>query len=133
MKRAGYSLERLSRLAREYDPEEELPVRFAPGHYTRTTIHRDEAVEVVVICFAAGQATSVHDHQGSNCVIRVVRGKMLENHFVAAANGELDLLGSHNLLAGDVSGLDGVQIHQLCNLDPNGTVLLNFYSPPFQV
>jgi cysteine dioxygenase len=133
MKRTGYSLERLCRLAREYEQDGDLPIRFAPGHYTRTTIHRDEAVEVVVICFAAGQATSVHDHQGSNCVIRVLRGKMLENHFVADGDGLLDLLGSHNLLPGDVSGLDGAQVHQLCNLDPNGTVLLNFYSPPFQM
>jgi cysteine dioxygenase len=129
----GYSLERLSLIAREYRPAADLPVRFAGEHYTRTTLYRDAALEVVVICFAEGQATSVHDHQGSNCVIRVLRGKILENHFVATPGGPLDLLGSHYLQPGDVSGLDGVQVHQLCNLDPNGTVLLNFYSPPFKV
>ena len=66
-------------------------------------------------------------------MLRVLRGKVLENHFVAAAGGQLDLLGSHHLQPGDVSGLDGEQVHQLCNLDPAGTVLLNFYSPPFKV
>jgi len=34
---------------------------------------------------------------------------------------------------GDVSGLSGEQIHQLSNVDTAGSVLLNFYSPPFQV
>jgi cysteine dioxygenase len=133
MKNTSHSLDQLSRLAREYEAGGDLPVRLAPGHYTRTTLHRDEVLEVALICFAEGQATSVHDHQGSNCVIRVLRGKVLENHFVATPNGQLDLLGSHNLQPGDVSGLDGLQVHQLCNLDPNGTVLLNFYSPPFKV
>jgi cysteine dioxygenase len=124
------SLEHLTRIAREYEADAPLPVRFGTERYTRTTIHRDEKLEVVVICFAEGQTTSVHDHQGSNCVIRVLRGKILENHFVPAG-GHLDLLGSHYLQPGDVSGLDGQQIHQLCNLDLSGTVLLNFYSPPF--
>jgi cysteine dioxygenase len=127
-----YSVERLQRIAREYEAEDDLPVRFGGGHYTRTTVYRDERLEVVVICFADGQTTSVHDHQGSNCVIRVLRGKILENHFVAAGE-QVDLLGSHYLQPGDVSGLDGQQIHQLCNLDRRGTVLLNFYSPPFKM
>ena len=96
-------------------------------------MYRDDRLEVVVICFAEGQTTSVHDHQGSNCVIRVLRGKVLENHFVPARDEQLDLLGCHYLQPGDVSGLDGRQIHQLCNLDPRGTVLLNFYSPPFKM
>jgi predicted metal-dependent enzyme (double-stranded beta helix superfamily) len=133
MKRSCYTLDELSRLAREYPVSRDLPERFDSQHYTRTTIYRDEDVEVVVICFAEGQTTSVHDHEGSNCVVRVLRGKMLENHFVESRNGQLDLLGNHDLRAGDVSGLDGEQIHQLCNLDPNGTVLLNFYSPPFKM
>ncbi len=128
----NHSLEELCRMAREYRADEGLPVRFGADRYTRTTIYRDARLEVVVICFAEGQTTSVHDHQGSNCVIRVLRGKILENHFVPAGEKQLDLLGSHYLQPGDVSGLDGRQIHQLCNLDNGGTVLLNFYSPPFR-
>jgi hypothetical protein len=39
----------------------------------------------------------------------------------------------HYLHTGEISGLDGRQIHQLSNLDLEGTVLLNFYSPPFKI
>ena len=49
-------------------------------------------------------------------------------------DGETLVLDDHHYLsAGDVSGLDGEQVHQLSNVDPGGTVLLNFYSPPFRV
>ena len=123
----------LVRLATDYPcRESDLPVHFAAEPYTRIPIYRDDDIEIVVICFAAGQTSSVHDHQGSNCVVRVVRGKVLECLF--KPDGETLVLDDHHYLsAGDVSGLDGEQVHQLSNVDPGGTVLLNFYSPPFRV
>src|SRR5262245_19918064 len=112
--------------------EAELPVRFAAEPYTRLPIYRDDDIEIVVICFAAGQTSSVHHHQGSNCVIRVVRGKVLECLF--KPEGQTLVLDYHHYLhPGEISGLDGRQIHQLSNVDPAGTVLLNFYSPPFKL
>jgi cysteine dioxygenase len=123
----------LDRIARAYTAVRDLPVRFDENSYARIRLYRDERPEIALVCFAGGQTTSVHDHQGSNCVLRVVRGKVLESRFVATANGQLDLLGSRVLDPGDVSGVDGHEIHQVCNLDPSGSVLVNFYSPPFTV
>ncbi len=128
-----YGLDQLKRLARAYQAGNDLPIHFGADHYSRTTIYRDDRLEVVVVCFADGQTTSVHDHQGSNCVIRVLSGKLLESLFSASADGSLHWLDSHCLHEGDVSGLDGKQIHQVSNMDPRGTVLINFYSPPFQM
>jgi len=123
----------LTRFADEYAyTEASLPVRYAAEPYTRIPIYRDDEIEIVVICFAAGQTSSVHDHRGSNCVIRVVSGKILECHF-AQDGATLTLSYHHYLHPGDISGLDGEQIHQLSNVDPGGTVLLNFYSPPFKL
>jgi cysteine dioxygenase len=128
-----YDLTELLQFAKNYTYREvDLPIHFAAEPYTRIPIHRDEQIEIVVICFASGQTSSVHDHQGSNCVIRVVRGKVLECLF--KCTGEtLHMDFHHYLHPGDISGLDGQQIHQLSNLDPHGTVLLNFYSPPFKL
>jgi cysteine dioxygenase len=128
-----YDLTALLRFAKNYSfIETELPIHFATEPYTRIPIHRDEQIEIVVICFASGQTSSVHDHQGTNCVIRVVRGKVLECLFSRIGEA-LHMDFHHYLHAGDISGLDGQQIHQLSNLDPAGTVLINFYSPPFKV
>jgi cysteine dioxygenase len=128
-----YDLPALVRFAADYRFEEsDLPIVFAAEPYTRIPIYRDEKIEIVVICFAAGQTSSVHDHQGSNCVIRVVRGKVLECLF--EPDGETLVMAEHHYLKpGDIGGLNGEQIHQLSNVDPGGTVLLNFYSPPFKL
>jgi cysteine dioxygenase len=130
---AGWDLATLERYAADYQYQEtELPIGFSSEPYTRIVLSRDESVEVVLICFSAGQTSSVHDHRGSNCVIRVLSGKILETLFVKAEHETLAYALHHYLEPGDVSGLDGEQIHQLSNMDNSGSVLLNFYSPPFQ-
>ena len=128
-----YDLPALVRFAEDYQfAEDDLPIVFAAEPYTRIPIYRDEDIEIVVICFAGGQTSSVHDHQGSNCVIRVVRGKVLECLFEPDGD-TLTMVEHHYLKPGDIGGLDGQQVHQLSNVDPGGTVLLNFYSPPFKL
>jgi len=128
----NYTLDELIQYASDYSfNEEALPVSFSTDNkYVRTAIYKDDHIEVVVICFSPGQTSTVHDHQGSNCAIRVVRGKMLEQLF--KDNGtDIEFVSNHYLRQGDVSGLDGVAIHQISNMSKEGTVLLNFYSPPF--
>ncbi len=126
------NLDELNKVASSYEIPKDLPIRFDGVPYTRIPLSRDDELEVVLICFAEGQTSSVHDHQGSNCVVRVISGKILETLY--ERNGDtLDLLGSSYLKPGDISGLDGVQVHQLSNLHTKGSVLVNFYSPPFKV
>jgi cysteine dioxygenase len=127
------TLDQLREFACSYNVRPDLPVHFDGRPYSRIPIHRDDFMEIVVICFADGQTSSVHEHEGSNCVVRVVSGKILENLFSAVGDGTLRFDRNHYLLPGDVSALDGAQVHQLINLDSRGSVLLNFYSPPFQV
>jgi cysteine dioxygenase len=128
-----YNLEDLIAYAKSYEAEEKsLPIFFDPDHYSRTPIYRDENLEIVVICFAAGQTSTIHDHRGSNCVVRVVKGKMLEQLFRDKGD-QLEFVENRYLEAGEVSGLDGVAIHQIGNVSKEGTVLLNFYSPPFRM
>lgn len=131
MRNTPYTLDELVQYAKDYSfREKELPVFFDPDKYSRIPISRDSHLEVVLICFGPGQTSSVHHHQGSSCVIRVVRGKMLEQLF--SDKGDcLHFESNHYLSPGDVSGLDGDDIHQISNMDKDGTILLNFYSPPF--
>lgn len=126
-----YSLRELEDFARDYTYDKaSLPVEFSEDHYSRHVLHKDQHIEIVVICFSEGQTSSVHDHRGSNCVIRLVRGKIQEHLFEDRGENH-EYLKSHCLNPGDVSGLDGTQVHQLSNLSKSGSVLLNFYSPPF--
>ena len=126
------TLAELTEIASSYVPPEPLPVEFSEDKYVRRSIYRDDHLEIVVICFGAGQSTSIHDHQGSNCVVNVVDGLILETMFECAGDNYVPA-GSRVLSPGSVSGLDGEQIHQIANLCRSGSVLLNFYSPPFKV
>jgi cysteine dioxygenase len=126
------TLPELTKIAAQYVSPELLPVEYAEDKYVRRSIYRDDHLEIVVICFGPGQTTSIHDHQGSNCVVNVVEGLILETMFECEDDNYLPN-GSRVLSPGSVSGLDGQQIHQIANLCRSGSVLLNFYSPPFQV
>ena len=127
-----YTLDELIQLSKDYCYEEkELPIFFSEGNkYTRIVISKDEHLEVVIICFAPGQTSTIHNHQGSNCVVKVIRGKIMETLF--KDNGDhLEKISSHYIDKDEVSGLDGVAIHQISNVSKDGTILINFYSPPF--
>jgi predicted metal-dependent enzyme (double-stranded beta helix superfamily) len=133
MRNSDFNLAELIVVARSYPLVlAQLPRQFDSEPYSRIPIFRDEHLEIVIICFADGQTSSVHDHQGSNCVIRVVQGKILESLFSRESH-QLCIEETRYLLPGDVSGLDGEQIHQLSNLDKTGSILINFYSPPFKM
>lgn len=125
-------LEELTKIAQSYEAPENLPVQFNPDHYFRQVIKRLDDLEVALVCFGSGQTSTVHDHQGSNCVVRMIRGKAAEILF-EEKDGQLNIIKFHYIKPGEVSGLDGVQIHQIVNCDQEGSVFVNFYSPPFQV
>lgn len=58
---------------------------------------------------------------------------MLQTLFEKSGGDTLRHALHHYLLPGDVSGLEGEQIHPMSNVDNARSVLLNFYSPPFRV
>jgi predicted metal-dependent enzyme (double-stranded beta helix superfamily) len=98
-------LPELERLAAGYQWRDgELPILFSAEPYTRTVLHWDDTIEVVLICFAAGQTSSVHHHRGSNCVIRVVSFKVMETHFAAGPESTLEYHRPHSLEPGTFRG-----------------------------
>lgn len=111
-------------------PADITAANFTDRPYTRIPVERSDDTEVIIIGFAEGQTSSVHDHRTSRCVVRVVSGKVLETLFRRLADGTLEPISSRVLSAGDISGLEPDEVHQVTNLDPAGTMLLNVYSPP---
>ena len=51
-------------------------VRFEPGRYTRHLVHKDQTVEVLVLCWARGACAPIHGHEGELCWARVERGRL---------------------------------------------------------
>ena len=108
---------------------------FKEGNYWRHRVCRNEAVEMLVICWRPGQKTPIHDHNGSHGVVRVHSGLMWETIF--AFDGEKGLCydTGRECPAGTVTGAGVPDIHQLGNPDVSGQDLItvHVYAPPLGV
>jgi cysteine dioxygenase len=107
-------------------------LKFSPDHYVRNLLHSGPAYSALVICWLSGQRSPIHDHRGSSCAVKVISGTATETAFASAANGMYYATGSRQLTTGDSCASQDADVHQISNLQPEGTdlVTLHIYSPP---
>jgi cysteine dioxygenase len=108
---------------------------FKEGNYWRHRVCRNEAVEMLVICWRPGQRTPIHDHNGSHGVVRVQEGLMWETIFVYDDERGLCYKSSRECPTGEITGADVPDIHQLGNPDVSGQdlITIHVYAPPLGV
>ncbi|MBD1557269.1 hypothetical protein HC752_09975 [Vibrio sp. S9_S30] len=110
---------------------EELSV-FDRDQYHRHYLYQSENVEVLILGWLNGQRSRIHDHQGSNCGVKVLKGEATETHFKRVENGHILAISSAHLERDQITSSYDNQIHQISNLQPDGQdlVTLHIYSPP---
>ena len=109
-------------------------VRFAPGRYTRHLVHKDQTVEVLVLCWASGSRAPIHGHEGELCWARVERGRLRFTSYRQALRAPLPLVALGNPVEGRVGHVDGpADIHTVENPAELGedAVTLHVYSRPY--
>jgi cysteine dioxygenase len=109
-------------------------VRFSEKQYARNLVRAGEWYYLLVLCWRNGQRSPIHDHAGSSCGVRVLRGAMTETVFRFAPNGAVLPMGSRELSAGGVCGSEDSDMHQVSNLQAGSAdlVTLHVYSPPLR-
>ena len=109
-------------------------IRFSNEGYTRNLIRTGTWYQVLALCWNNGQRSPIHDHRGSNCGVRVLRGTATETLFGFAPNGLVKALFSRDLMPGEVCGSQDMDMHQISNLQPGDAdlVTLHIYSPPLR-
>ncbi len=55
-------------------------VTYAGGRRQYAAIHRDEHIDIWLICWSPGNDTGWHDHDVSSGAVRVVRGELMESN-----------------------------------------------------
>ena len=107
---------------------------FSEAHYKRNLVHETSACQVLLLCWLNGQRSQIHDHVGSSCGVKVLRGTSIETTFARAANGMIYAIGSEELPEGSVCASEDDDIHQISNLQADDAcqVTLHIYSPPLQ-
>jgi cysteine dioxygenase len=107
-------------------------IRFADKCYARNLIKAGSWYNVLILCWRNGQRSPIHDHTGSSCAVRVIRGTATETAFEFAPNGQILATGSRQHRPGAVIGSQDADIHQISNLQPGNAdlVTMHIYTPP---
>jgi cysteine dioxygenase len=105
---------------------------FRPDRYVRNLVHAGPGYQALALCWRNGQRSPIHNHRGSACGVKVLRGVATETTFARAPNGMVVATGSRDLETGFICGSFDEDIHQVSNLQGGGAdlVTLHVYSPP---
>jgi predicted metal-dependent enzyme (double-stranded beta helix superfamily) len=89
------------------------------------SIHRDEYVDIWLICWSPGNDTGWHDHDISSGAVCVVQGALIES------NPRIGGLHAQRVVRGRASFcFGGDHIHRLTDDETEQTISLHAYSPP---
>src|SRR5215217_6620417 len=118
-----------------FEADLEPYIGFKEGNYWRHRVCRNEAIEMLVICWRPGQKTPIHDHNGSHGVVLVQKGLMWETIFAYGEEKGLCYDTGRECPAGTVTGAEIPDIHQLGNPEVSGQDLItvHVYAPPLGV
>ena len=107
-------------------------IRFSNKGYARNSMREGRWYHAWAMCWKNGQRSPIHDHAGSSCGVRVLRGALTETIFERAPNGHIKAVCSRDLAAGAVCGSENADMHQISNLQAGAAdlVTLHIYSPP---
>jgi predicted metal-dependent enzyme (double-stranded beta helix superfamily) len=100
--------------------------RHDPDERTYSLLHRDEEVELYVVCWMPGHDTGYHDHDESAAAITVLAGSLSEERLALTGTVE------RTLAEGDLVTIAREAIHRVRHAGDAPAVSLHAYSPPLQ-
>jgi cysteine dioxygenase len=121
-------LDRIVLRAGEVEPH----ALFSERRYARNLVHKDHRFEVMIMCWKAGQRSSIHDHAGSLGGLKILQGELTESVFGPGANGMIKAVNSVDHTDGATRVEETSLIHQISNLQANdgAAVSVHIYVPP---
>jgi cysteine dioxygenase len=112
---------------------------WAPGRYTRNLVHRDDAFELIAICWEKDARSAIHDHADSDCAFVLQTGSITcENFRVAYPDGfenapcDLRRTSTRTLREGEIDMRSGhLSVHRVGACDGRA-VTLHVYAKPIE-
>jgi quercetin dioxygenase-like cupin family protein len=102
-------------------------VRHDEAERTYALLHRDDSLELYVVCWMSGHDTGFHDHDESAAAIAVLEGSITEQR-LAVSSGTVEA----TLDSGDSITIAREAIHRVTHAGDAPAVTLHAYSPPLE-
>lgn len=101
--------------------------------YTRNCIIDTEKYELILICWCAGHATPIHDHDGEECWVKVITGAFKETIYKENDAGVLQLEKTGVSSINEVTYMkDFMGFHTLENISNQKSMSLHLYAKPIR-
>ena len=125
----------LSDYAAQHDDWRAL-ARWSEARYTRNLIALADEFELLLLCWGAGQESPIHNHEGQNCWMGVLDGRIEEIQYAfpedGAGPGPLAELGSQVCAPGEVAFIrDEIGLHLVRGHAGRAGVSLHLYAAPY--
>jgi cysteine dioxygenase len=115
------------------------PLLVCPGGYTRSCAYSDERFEVLLLNWAAGAVSPLHDHGGQHCWMQVLEGQLLVDDYLRIDAGErpgfarVEAQGSRLMDAGDLDARSGrFDLHRVSAPAGVPALSLHIYAAPLK-
>jgi uncharacterized NAD(P)/FAD-binding protein YdhS/predicted metal-dependent enzyme (double-stranded beta helix superfamily) len=101
--------------------------------YARRWVVRRENYEVLVLTWSPSQGSVAHDHAGSLCGLKVIKGQLTEQLYEKMPDGRVQRTTATRIGPQEISIDPGLIVHSLANSASNEVlVTVHIYSPPLR-
>ena len=109
-----------------------INLKYDEKKYTRNLIFKNNDFQLVIMCWPINFESSIHDHNGSECFFKILKGVMLEKKYEIFGE-KLKLTNDNIITESSVSFLENNNdIHQVKNIHNNFVITLHLYVPFYQ-
>ncbi len=115
------------------------PLAYKPDGYTRTCAYRDPRFEVLLLNWAPGSASAIHDHGDQHCWMLVLEGNLEVDDYTRLDSGEtpgyahVERCGTRRLEPGGMDLRSGrFDLHRVTATPDSRAVSLHVYSGPLR-
>jgi predicted metal-dependent enzyme (double-stranded beta helix superfamily) len=115
------------------------PLAYKPDGYTRTCAYRDPCFEVLLLNWAPGSASAIHDHGDQHCWMLVLEGNLDVDDYARLDSGEtpgyahVERCGTRRLEPGGMDLRSGrFDLHRVTATHDSRAVTLHVYSGPLR-
>ncbi len=103
--------------------------------YRRNLVYECDMADFLLLYWRSGQRSPIHNHAGSTCGFKVLKGTGMETVFDMTPCGQVVANKTTVMNEGYICAAQDADIHQVSNLQAPGQdlITLHIYSPPLRV